>query len=321
MKLLIVSTVLASSSALAPAPKPFPKFTRGKPFSATGSAGRDALFGVDNEDAMLSATRQGQDSFSGAIDVKESDPFGYVDEMKTKMVQASKQQTSFGEPLAEALGFGAPRATLVGGSGAASLALPFAARPAGLDTVALAGDCGFDPLGFSDSKERLLFMRDAELKHARLAMLAAVGWPVSELVQPSLAKLVHAESLVSPLGGEVPSVLNGGLQNVPVFFWIAAVGAAGALELAGLQAKASGAMPGDVGWRAGKSGVAAAMGAPVATGAPISPDDAVADAELVNGRVAMLAVVAYVAQEFAAKLDGLPVPVVASSYGLFHPFF
>ncbi len=31
--------------------------------------------------------------------------------------------------------------------------------------------------------------REAELKHARLAMLASVGWAVSELVHPNLAKL------------------------------------------------------------------------------------------------------------------------------------
>ena len=47
---------------------------------------------------------------------------------------------------------------------------------------------------------------------------------------------------------------------------------------------------------------------------------AVADAELANGRVAMLAVVAYVLQEFAATSAGIPEPVVSLSYGLFHPF-
>ena len=36
--------------------------------------------------------------------------------------------------------------------------------------------------------------------------------------------------------------------------------------------------------------------------------------------VAMLAVVAYVLQEFAATNSGIPEPVVSLSYGLFHPF-
>ena len=40
----------------------------------------------------------------------------------------------------------------------------------------LAGDVGFDPFGFSGSEKTLFWMREAEIKHARLAMLAAVGW-------------------------------------------------------------------------------------------------------------------------------------------------
>merc|ERR550514_314881 len=45
----------------------------------------------------------------------------------------------------------------------------------------LAGDMNFDPLGISNSPESLAWYREAEIKHARLAMLAAVGWPLSEL--------------------------------------------------------------------------------------------------------------------------------------------
>ena len=40
-------------------------------------------------------------------------------------------------------------------------------------------DYGFDPLGFSETNAGLFFMREAEIKHARLAMLAAAGWYVS----------------------------------------------------------------------------------------------------------------------------------------------
>jgi hypothetical protein len=42
----------------------------------------------------------------------------------------------------------------------------------------LAGDEGFDPLGLSNIDELgidLYWMREAELKHARVAMLATVG--------------------------------------------------------------------------------------------------------------------------------------------------
>ena len=53
-----------------------------------------------------------------------------------------------------------------------SQALPFMARPAALDGT-LAGDVGFDPLGFAKSKEDLMNFREAEVKHARLAMLVS----------------------------------------------------------------------------------------------------------------------------------------------------
>lgn len=36
---------------------------------------------------------------------------------------------------------------------------------------ALAGDAGFDPLGLARSKDDLFFYREAEIKHARIAML------------------------------------------------------------------------------------------------------------------------------------------------------
>lgn len=37
-------------------------------------------------------------------------------------------------------------------------------------------DFGFDPLGFSDNNSGMFFQREAEIKHCRLAMLAAAGW-------------------------------------------------------------------------------------------------------------------------------------------------
>ena len=43
----------------------------------------------------------------------------------------------------------------------------------------LAGDIGFDPLGLGDTSEKLTFYREAEVKHARLVVLAAAGWPVA----------------------------------------------------------------------------------------------------------------------------------------------
>eukprot|EP00968_Pinguiococcus_pyrenoidosus_P009100 scaffold702_cov350-Pinguiococcus_pyrenoidosus.AAC.2 len=77
----------------------------------------------------------------------------------------------------------------------------------------LAGDVGFDPLGFADSEAQLIWMREAEVKHCRLAMLAAIGWPMAEKVHGGLATTFGLDYLLSD-GGKAPSVLNGGLGNL-----------------------------------------------------------------------------------------------------------
>ena len=94
-----------------------------------------------------------------------------------------------------------------------SIALPFLKRPSNLDG-SLAGDFGFDPLGFSGSdKDTLIFMREAEIKHGRLAMLAVVGWPIAELADKTIATVLGLPDALTK-SGESPSILNGGLEKV-----------------------------------------------------------------------------------------------------------
>ena len=82
----------------------------------------------------------------------------------------------------------------------------------------LAGDAGFDPLRLATDRESLFILREAEIKHARLAMLAAVGWPISELYHYKLAILFSVPNELVESAGRAPSVLNGGLDNwVSVF--------------------------------------------------------------------------------------------------------
>jgi Chlorophyll A-B binding protein len=83
--------------------------------------------------------------------------------------------------------------------------MPFLKRPSKLDGTH-AGDFGFDPLGLTEEWD-LYTMQEAELRHARLAMLAVVGWPMSELVAPSWMLQDN---------GCAPSVLNG--FNNPISF-------------------------------------------------------------------------------------------------------
>jgi len=68
-----------------------------------------------------------------------------------------------------------------------SASLPFLNRPALLDG-SMAGDVGFDPLGLSNIDGvgvDLYWLREAEIKHARVAMLAAAGTVQVELFGPA----------------------------------------------------------------------------------------------------------------------------------------
>ena len=265
-------------------------------FLGDGAAG-GAAFGYADEVAMLSARRQGQDSFA------EVDAFGFAAEAQPRGVVYAGATCAVGDAAA-ATTAAAPRAK--------SVALPFVERPVGLDAALAAadgsfnlaaGDAGFDPLNLAaGDASRLADYRDAELKHGRLSMLAAIGWPVSELAHPGLAKGLGLPSVVAPLGGDAPSVLNGGLDATPPTFWVAGLLFAGALELQGMTRRAAGAAPGDLGFD------------PLALGGA-----RMADAELANSRLAMLAIVGFAAQELSARLAGVPVPVVGQTPGFFHP--
>merc|ERR1719359_688622 len=74
----------------------------------------------------------------------------------------------------------------------------------------LAGDLNFDPLMIADNSEKLAWYREAEIKHARLAMLAAFGWPASEVF--NFGGLLTGD-------GRAPSLLNGGLGEINGLYW------------------------------------------------------------------------------------------------------
>jgi Chlorophyll A-B binding protein len=76
---------------------------------------------------------------------------------------------------------------------------PLILSPTVLDGT-YAGDVGFDPFGLAKDESSLAYMREAELKHSRLAMLAAAGWPLSELWHKEIAgKLTCSVKPSTPL--------------------------------------------------------------------------------------------------------------------------
>mmetsp|Transcript_8914 Transcript_8914/g.27437 ORF Transcript_8914/g.27437 Transcript_8914/m.27437 type:complete len:203 (+) Transcript_8914:54-662(+) len=62
--------------------------------------------------------------------------------------------------------------------GAMSESIPFLTAPKNLDGYV--GNVGFDPLGFAEAWD-IKYMREAELKHGRVAMMAIVGCIAPEL--------------------------------------------------------------------------------------------------------------------------------------------
>lgn len=193
-----------------------------------------------------------------------------------------------------------------------SQSIPFLARPQHLQSQ-YAGDVGFDPLNLASSPEQLLQYREAEVKHARIAMLAAAGWPVSELFDAKITAEIDADLglTLAPLvdgADRVPSLLNGGLENVSPIFWGVCLGLTAAIDLKGIRNSRYNddgeAVPGDFGFD------------------PLNlyPSDAAGRermqlAEIKHGRLGMLAITGFAVQEFVSK-----VGVVDETPLFFRPF-
>lgn len=175
------------------------------------------------------------------------------------------------------------------------------------------GEANFDPLGFSNINSlnsfglNKFFMRESEIKHARLAMLAAAGWPVAELLDRPLAKVFNMQPVVDE-SSRSPSILNGGLDKVSPVFWVSILGSALVIDMIQInKANADDAeyFPGNLGWD------------PLG----LYPKDeegrkAMQTKEIKNGRLAMIAITAFAMQEFVTSLG-----VVEETPTFFKPFF
>ncbi len=195
-----------------------------------------------------------------------------------------------------------------------SKSIPFLRRPPNLDGTTYAGDVGFDPFNFSSSSpEQLVYYREAEMKHSRLAMLAAAGWPISELLDKKLAGWLDMDSVLGS-DDRVPSILNGGMDNVSPIWWGFCLGLAAAIDLRGIQNSRYSNnddesdndkvyQPGDYGFD------------PLG----LYPDDLQGQqrmqlAEIKHGRLAMIAITAFAVQEYVVG-----VGVVDETPMFFHP--
>lgn len=187
------------------------------------------------------------------------------------------------------------------------------------------GDFGFDPLSLG-TDENFAFMREAEIKHGRLAMLAAVAWPLQEILHPLLVTAISDASgmavkdMLAESNGASPSLLNGGLfqaELLPALLLFSAGCAAlenkdlDVRKQSGLAYNEYAAPSGPFGRQPGNFGFD-----PLNFYRPLSFSDKLAaqSKELTNGRVAMVAVASYVATEFVFDM-----PTVRATPLLFEP--
>jgi len=182
-----------------------------------------------------------------------------------------------------------------------SESIPFLKCPPVLMESGLAGNVGFDPLGLASSEEQLNDYREAEIKHARLAMLAAIGWPISELEDRDIASYFNIPSVLDD-GDRVPSILNGGLDRIDPRFWGFCLGMSAAIDMYGIskaRREAPDYFPGNLGFD------------PMNLFPPdMEGRENMKLAEIKHGRVAMLGVTGYVFEEYFTKMavvDDTPI--------------
>ena len=181
------------------------------------------------------------------------------------------------------------------------------------------GNYNFDPLKLG-TDETFVPFRQAEIKHGRLAMLAAVAWPIQEIFHPIFVDLLRgsgigAKDMMVATAGKSPSLLNGGLdqlESVPTL--MLAVFAASVLEYKDVKAREAkglafneydkSALPGDLSFD------------PLKITKGLSREEKVEflEKELLNGRLAMIAVTCYVLEETLFQM-----PVVRFTPDLFEP--
>merc|ERR1719162_1844489 len=131
-------------------------------------------------------------------------------------------------------------------------------------------------------------------------MLAAAGWPMSELFDKKIANVFNLDP-VGDATGRVPSVLNGGMGKISPLYWVSCLLLAGAVELIAMfsVSKKEGYFPGNFGFDL--------FG--------LYPTDKkgqkwMQTAEIKNGRLAMLAITGFCFQEVVthiAVVDQTPI--------------
>jgi len=200
-----------------------------------------------------------------------------------------------------------------------SIDSPVKSLPVDVRTIGKPAKFTFDPLGLG-TDETFVPFREAEIKHGRLAMLAAVAWPLQEIFHPIIVDQLRAagyapKDILVATAGKSPSLLNGGLsqlESAPTL--MLAIFMASVLEQKDVVRRSKeglafnewdkNKLPGDLGFD------------PLRITRSLDPQEKVEflEKELLNGRLAMIAVTWYVILE--AVFD---TPIVRFTPDLFRP--
>jgi len=207
----------------------------------------------------------------------------------------------------------------------------------------LPGDCGWDPLRLAESKTHALVYSEAEIKHGRIAMLAVAGWPVSELMNGPLTAATGSDSMLTG-NGLAPSLLNGGLGEFSLAFWLVTFALAAKVESDSMVYQFEGWQsaekpwtyrPGDLGFdplslrellaykwadTIDEKDISAAARMDVVANAKAN----IATAEVAHGRAAMVAISAFAMQEAIGKtpvVDQVPIFFATPFYRLLGDLF
>jgi len=181
------------------------------------------------------------------------------------------------------------------------------------------GDYNFDPLNLG-TEETFVPFREAEIKHGRLAMLAAVAWPLQEILHPIFVDILRsngiaAADVMAETNGFSPSLLNGGLLQFDVAPTLAlAIFMASVLELKDMKARAAKGLAWNEYDKAKLPGDLSFDPLRITRNMPTEQKIEFLEKELLNGRLAMIAITCYVAEEV---LFGMPV--VRFTPDLFQP--
>jgi len=165
------------------------------------------------------------------------------------------------------------------------------------------GNHGFDPLKVA-AGTNLVPMRHAEVKHGRLAMVCAVAWPLQEVLHPLFVDAVNslgqmnARNVLEATSGYTPTVFNGGLnmpEVAPALALAVVVGAWAEMQEMGTRKEqglsfnewSPDSIAGDYGFDPLR----------LSTDLGVTDRYELQEAEMINGRWAMLAVMAYMVIE------------------------